>query len=288
LLSLLTLHISIFYTISARWHGVQTRVLGSLWRLFRGRKRNVLRGRIDACDYSLDQLLLGTLLFTLLVFLFPTTFIYYLLFCIPYLFVGIVQAVIRMTVSLMNHFPISTLVLRILQPSHVPGGVFLKLLPPAAESDTAHSLDGPTAAQLTGGGRGMRASTSLPDMGHLTLPRRSSNDGPVGLEAAWAASMKPSPLRANERRKSSLVGRSSHFELSNRPLPMGAIFRTHTQNVAAVLKQYDPGKVLRSLLLSESMPQSTLPDRPSCQLLPVVDFWIFAKGVLMGSAERFP
>lgn len=35
-----------------------------------------------------------------------------------------------MTVSLMNHFPISTLVLRILQPSHVPGGVFLKLLPP--------------------------------------------------------------------------------------------------------------------------------------------------------------
>ena len=56
LLSVATLHIAVFYALAARWHGVQTRVLGSLWRLFRGRKRNVLRGRIDACDYSLDQL----------------------------------------------------------------------------------------------------------------------------------------------------------------------------------------------------------------------------------------
>eukprot|EP00960_Hanusia_phi_P023961 706645-Hanusia_phi.AAC.1 len=65
-LSLLTLHVYVFYSLSARWHGVQTRVLSSLWRLFRGKKKNVLRGRIDACDYSLDQLLLGTMLFTLL------------------------------------------------------------------------------------------------------------------------------------------------------------------------------------------------------------------------------
>ncbi|KAF9520560.1 hypothetical protein BS47DRAFT_1387177 [Hydnum rufescens UP504] len=37
-----------------------------------GKRRNVLRNRIDSWDYDLDQLLLGTILFTLLAFLFPT------------------------------------------------------------------------------------------------------------------------------------------------------------------------------------------------------------------------
>lgn len=40
----------------------------------------MLRNRIDACDYDLDQLLPGTCLFTLLTFLFPTVLVYYLTF----------------------------------------------------------------------------------------------------------------------------------------------------------------------------------------------------------------
>jgi hypothetical protein len=47
---------------------------------YSGKKRNVLRHRIDSCDYDLDQLLLGTSLFTLLMFLFPTVLSYYLTF----------------------------------------------------------------------------------------------------------------------------------------------------------------------------------------------------------------
>lgn len=49
-------------------------------KLFTGKRRNVLRNRTDSWDYDLDQLLLGTILFTLLAFLFPTVLVYYALF----------------------------------------------------------------------------------------------------------------------------------------------------------------------------------------------------------------
>ncbi|CAN0378795.1 unnamed protein product, partial [Laminaria digitata] len=57
-------------------------LLGSLWQLFRGRKRNVLRLRVDTCMYDACQLLLGTLVFTVLSFLTPTVSVYYTFFCI--------------------------------------------------------------------------------------------------------------------------------------------------------------------------------------------------------------
>ena len=41
---------------------------------------NVLRNRIDGCEYDVEQLLLGTVVFTVLVFLLPTTAAYYILF----------------------------------------------------------------------------------------------------------------------------------------------------------------------------------------------------------------
>jgi len=40
---------------------------------------------------TVDQLLLGTLLFTVLVFLFPTTFVYYLLFFLVHSAVCMIQ-----------------------------------------------------------------------------------------------------------------------------------------------------------------------------------------------------
>lgn len=45
-----------------------------------GKRYNVLRNRIDPWDYDVDQLLFGTILFTLVAFLFPTILAYYTLF----------------------------------------------------------------------------------------------------------------------------------------------------------------------------------------------------------------
>lgn len=51
-----------------------------------GKRYNVLRDRVDSWDYSIDQLILGTMLFTLVAFLAPTVIVYYALFALVSLF----------------------------------------------------------------------------------------------------------------------------------------------------------------------------------------------------------
>ncbi|KAI0007146.1 Gpi1-domain-containing protein [Xylariaceae sp. FL0662B] len=82
LLSMLTMHIYSFYLASARIFHWQLTILLSLFQLFQGKKYNVLRNRVDSCDYDLDQLLVGTILFTLLSFLLPTVVVFYLNFAL--------------------------------------------------------------------------------------------------------------------------------------------------------------------------------------------------------------
>ncbi|UQC81006.1 N-acetylglucosaminyl transferase component, partial [Colletotrichum lupini] len=109
LLSSLTVHIYSFYLASARIYHWQLTILISLFHLFRGKKHNVLRNRIDSCDYDLDQLLVGTILFTLLFFLLPTVVVFYLNF-----------AVARMAASVLNFEIPLTIDLIILPTSHRP------------------------------------------------------------------------------------------------------------------------------------------------------------------------
>uniref|UniRef100_A0A914WY14 Uncharacterized protein n=1 Tax=Plectus sambesii TaxID=2011161 RepID=A0A914WY14_9BILA len=54
--------------------------LVSLWRLFRGKKHNPLRNRVDSAQFDSQQLFLGTLLFTVLLFLLPTVLVYFAVF----------------------------------------------------------------------------------------------------------------------------------------------------------------------------------------------------------------
>jgi hypothetical protein len=54
--------------------------LACLWKLFRGKKQNIFRHRVDSKLFSTDQMMLGTLLFALCVFLMPTIAAYYVFF----------------------------------------------------------------------------------------------------------------------------------------------------------------------------------------------------------------
>ena len=121
LLSLLTVHIYCFYTASARIFHWQLTIIMSLFHLFRGKKHNVLRNRIDSCDYDLDQLLLGTILFTLLFFLLPTVAVFYLTFTSARMAIIFLKAALDTSLACLNHFPLFALMLRVKDPRRLPG-----------------------------------------------------------------------------------------------------------------------------------------------------------------------
>ena len=95
----LTLHVSLSYLMLKSALLYQISALRSLFNLFRGtiktncplcvvvsraagKRFNVLHRRIDSWHYEVDQLILGTLLFTLFTFSFPTLLTYGILFAL--------------------------------------------------------------------------------------------------------------------------------------------------------------------------------------------------------------
>lgn len=142
LLSILTLHIYSFYIASARIFNWQLTIIASLFHLFRGKKRNVLRNRIDSCDYDLDQLLLGTILFTLLFFLLPTVIVFYLTFASARMAIITSKAVLDTFLACLNHFPLFALMLRIKDSRRLPGGVQFSLHIPGEAQKSRSAEEG--------------------------------------------------------------------------------------------------------------------------------------------------
>ena len=123
LLSIITFHVYVFYRVAAVLYKSVADVMSSLWKLFRGKKYNVLRKRIDSCNYNLDQLLLGTILFTIFFFLAPTVIVYYVFFTLARLAIVSAQLFLLVAVSLLHHFPLAPLTLAWVDPSLLPGGI---------------------------------------------------------------------------------------------------------------------------------------------------------------------
>ncbi|SPO04427.1 related to N-acetylglucosaminyl-phosphatidylinositol biosynthetic protein gpi1 [Cephalotrichum gorgonifer] len=163
LLSALTIHIYSFYLASARIFNWQLSILISLFHLFRGKKHNVLRNRIDSCDYDLDQLLVGTIVFTLLVYLLPTVLVFYINFAFARMIIIMLKAVFDTLLSCLNHFPLFALMLRIKDPARLPGGLRFEL---GRSISSASSSDAPPTSII-------RLKASIPN----PRPRLShSND----------------------------------------------------------------------------------------------------------------
>lgn len=139
LLNVFTLHVRCFYLVAARLHAAQYSTLCSLWYLFRGRKYNVLRQRVDTLHHDLEQLLLGTVLFTALVFLAPTVAFYYVCFSAVALVLAAVRALMHAARHAVHTLPLYGWYALATRPLTLPRGVVFTVLSRSA-GDTTHLL----------------------------------------------------------------------------------------------------------------------------------------------------
>ena len=95
-------YILTLYNIFAGIHSVQVAVLFALLRLFLGKKWNPLRSRVDQYGYDTMQLLVGTLLLSIVVFLLPTLGMYYVMFLSLKLSLALVRYAGKICIVLIN------------------------------------------------------------------------------------------------------------------------------------------------------------------------------------------
>lgn len=129
IISTTTLHIYCYYVYAARLYRLQVYVLSALWRLFRGKKWNVLRHRVDSASFDVDQLFVGTLLFTIFLFLLPTTALYYTVFTLLRMVVLLFQGFLSTVVYIINHVPMYSILLWVAGSNKVSGEISLNIVP---------------------------------------------------------------------------------------------------------------------------------------------------------------
>ncbi|GLJ28900.1 hypothetical protein SUGI_0569890 [Cryptomeria japonica] len=99
----------------------QIQALSALSRLFRGRKRNPRHARIDSFDYSVEQLVVGSLVFTPLLLLVPTTSIFYVFFTILNTVVSLACIGLQFLISSLHAF-FALIAIWLVHPKRFPSG----------------------------------------------------------------------------------------------------------------------------------------------------------------------
>jgi phosphatidylinositol glycan class Q protein len=217
LLSLLTVHIYCFYMASARIYNWQLTIIISLFHLFRGKKRNILRNRIDSCDYDLDQLLLGTILFTLLFFLLPTVAVFYATFAGARMTIIALKAALDTWLAVLNHFPLFALMLRIKDSRRLPGGIRFEL-----------------------------QQTNKPTL--LSRLGLSSPNPPINAPTGDGHSRTPSST------SSSSSAPTAYIKLKSVPLPLSQTMSQYAQLGQRIRKHYLSPRVFLRLLSGQFVP----------------------------------
>ncbi|KAF9277926.1 phosphatidylinositol N-acetylglucosaminyltransferase subunit gpi1 [Mortierella alpina] len=310
LLAFTTIHIYWFYMVAARIFHWQLTILYSLFNLFRGKKRNTLRHRIDSCDYDLDQLLLGTILFTLLTFLFPTIVVYYLTFALSRVAVICMQATMETVLACLNHFPLFAIMLRLKDPDRLPGGLRLEVCPERFFFDRATPLrwvvsslrsvsaeyphPQQTQQQQQRQNQQQRHQQNQqqplyfggPSSGHRhTDQSHQGSSSGLGLHR----DLSESPERTNGQMEQERIPKCvSYLFLSNSPLPTSAIFFQYSVLWKRLSSHYFTLHVLKCLLMGEtirSIPRLQYPMLPDTRPI-LLKFWEFCEEIMMEQDAR--
>jgi len=281
LITVLFLNIWFFYNIGAYLYNWQLMVINSLFHLFRGQKVNVLRNRIDSCDYDVEQLLLGTVLFTLLFFLMPTTMAYYILFSGFRLYVLILQGLMQTILVLLNHFPLFALMLRFLNPNRLPGGFNLEVC-----DEDMFTKRRKGWFQFF---QGNHDKTTEGSTKTTSKPIRTENETNATYAHKTENERKENPARKKKHVRAVSIGnwqppsasapinQVTYLVLKPRPIPFSSIFFQYILLGERLLAHYRPSYIIKCL----TQGQVILPVRKlqhpliSNKTPPLQDYWSF-------------
>ncbi|KAI4348642.1 hypothetical protein L6164_009342 [Bauhinia variegata] len=128
MIALSTLHVSTLHWLISLIYSSQIQALAALWRLFRGQKWNPLRQRLDSFDYTMKQHVVGSLLFTPLLLLLPTTSVFYIFFSIVDTTINLISMLIEVTISVIHATPFIKIFLWLVRPGRFPSGIWFEIL----------------------------------------------------------------------------------------------------------------------------------------------------------------
>ncbi|XP_047995409.1 phosphatidylinositol N-acetylglucosaminyltransferase subunit Q isoform X2 [Leguminivora glycinivorella] len=128
MLCIATFHSYCIYVYAARLFNIQISGLIALLRLFVGRKYNPLRGGIDSCEYTNQELFVGTVAFTILLLLLPTTTMYYAVFTLFRLLSLVLQHALAKLIYLIHTLSIYVVALWLTNSSKVAGNILLEVI----------------------------------------------------------------------------------------------------------------------------------------------------------------
>ncbi|KAF7804046.1 N-acetylglucosaminyl-phosphatidylinositol biosynthetic protein gpi1 isoform X2 [Senna tora] len=138
---LATSHVSTLYWLISLLYSSQIQAVAALWRLFRGRKWNPLRERLDSFDYTVKQHIVGSLLFAPLLLLLPTTSVFYLFFSIVDTIINLICILIEVTISVIHATPYIKIFLWLVRPGRFPSGIWFEILGCQSNSIVSHKVD---------------------------------------------------------------------------------------------------------------------------------------------------
>ena len=137
---LLTLHIAVLHRLLSVFHQLQIRLLNSLWLLFQGKKKNILRKRVDTGQFDSDQFLMGILLFAIVLFFFPSFAVYFYLFALAQLCIVSSQCAALVFTIAIKDFPFYSLALHYSHCNMICDGVQVQLMSSSSSLSSSSSM----------------------------------------------------------------------------------------------------------------------------------------------------
>jgi len=240
-LSVLTAHVDLLHMSFSFCYRLFLSLLSSLFLLFRGKKRNLLRNRIDTLAPSTPALLLGVPLFSVLLLLLPTVVVYYAFFAVVRLLLMGAQAMLWWLLATCNCAPWVGLAVWLLRRGGLPGGVQLERIP---TDDTAQE-------RVDGGGR-----LDSEESEQEATVRREMAAASVAEDEAMVRYRHVVELEWSVRGKQRDVGGvvCDCMRLVSVSVPLRALFFQYRVALSYLQRHYNAKQLVLSLLRGQRLP----------------------------------